>query len=58
MTTSKKFDEIIDNLYKLTKEELIQKIVEIQNEIAMQKQSQRDLLEYELDTLLSILGQY
>ena len=58
MTTSKKFDEIIDNLYKLTKEELIQKIVEIQNEIAMQKQSQRDLLEYELDNLLSILGQY
>jgi hypothetical protein len=58
MTTSKKFDEIIDNLYKFTKEELRQKIVKIQSEIAMQKQSQRDLLEYELDTLLSILGQY
>jgi len=58
MTTSKKFDEIIDNLYKFTKEELRQKIVKIQSEIDKKKQKHRDLLEYKLNTLLIILGQY
>jgi hypothetical protein len=57
-STLEDINKIINNPYKLTKEGLRQKIVEIQSEIDKQKQRQRDLLEYELDNLLSILGQY
>ena len=57
-STLEDIDTIINNPYKLTKEELRQKIVEIQNEIAKRDINERDLLEDKLDTLLSILGQY
>ena len=57
-STLEGINEIINNPYKFTQEELRQKIIKIQNEIANKNQNQRNLLEDELDTLLSILGQY
>ena len=57
-STLEGINEIINNPYKKDKGELRQKIVNIQNEIADKSINERNLLEDELDTLLSILGQY
>ncbi len=57
-STLEGINEIINNPYKKSKEELRQKIVNIQNEIADKSINERNLLEDKLDTLLSILGQY
>ena len=58
MTTSEKIDEIIYNPYKLTKEELREKIEELELEIDKKNSDNKNLLEDKLDTLLSILNQY
>jgi hypothetical protein len=58
MITSEKIDEIIYNLYKLTTEDLIEKIKKLEIEIAKKNINDRNLLEDKLDTLLSILNQY
>lgn len=57
-STLEDISKIINTPYELTKEELRQKIIKIQNEIAKRDINERDLLEDKLDTLLSILGQY
>jgi hypothetical protein len=57
-STLEGINEIINNPYKKSKEELRQEIVKVQNEIAKRDINERDLLEDKLDTLLSILGQY
>jgi formate-dependent nitrite reductase cytochrome c552 subunit len=58
LSTLEGINEIINNPYKKDKEELRQKIVNIQNEIADKSINERNLLEDKLDTLLTILGQY
>jgi hypothetical protein len=57
-STLEDINKIINTPYELTKEELRQKIIKIQNEIADKSINKRNLLEDKLDTLLSILGQY
>jgi hypothetical protein len=58
MKTSEEIDEIIDNPYKFTKKELRENIEELKIKIANKNINDRNLLEYKLDTLLSILNQY